>query len=225
MTLLAADPGSSLATALGVIGSVLTLSVAAPQAVKVWRDRASVGVSGATWWLFCMLAFLWIGYSIREGNALVLWCKVFALVATGALVLGIHRFDPLSMPGIALWVGIPGIGSVVAAVGFFAPVALVSGLLVAIALIRVPQIRRSFRTWREVTPSEVSRVTWWVGLGSGVCWEFYGILLGDVTIMLASLAGSSMSATVVALEHAAAGRRRRVARVGTLPAKQTHGRN
>lgn len=223
--MIAGDLAAALATAFGLIGSFFTLSVAAPQAIKVWRDRASVGVSGATWWLFCMLACLWIGYTIRVENMLVLWCNALSLAVNWALILGIHRFDRASMPGLALWAGMPACGVATVALGYFAPVALVSVLLVAITFIRVPQIRRSVRTWREVTPSEVSRLTWWAGLISGLCWEFHGILRQDLTIMLASLSGTIMSAAVLALEYSAARRRGRVAVAETLPAKQTHGRN
>ncbi len=68
-----------IATVTGVVGAICTLSIAFPQAYKVWRDRSSVGVSIVTWYLFCVYSFIWLGYSARVSNHLAFWTNFCTL--------------------------------------------------------------------------------------------------------------------------------------------------
>ena len=149
-------------TSIGVVGAALTLWMAVPQAWAIWRDRTALGVSYATWFLFCLSFSLWIGYSIRVGNEITLGSNVLSVSTASALMIGLTRVGAGehtlgSCPLTALATGCVGL----AMIGMFGPLGLVAVLLVSAVLVRAPQLARSVRTYRAVAPSEVSRTSGW----------------------------------------------------------------
>ena len=192
-----------LAILAGSIGGLFTMSMAVPQAWTIWRDRSRVGVSELTWWLFCMSFCLWIGYTIREANTIVAISNFCALATGIVLLAGIYRADPRTrspygVVGIGLVVGVTLVGG-----GLRAPLLMVFPLLMAAGLVRVPQMHRSLRTWREGTSTEVSVLTWWASLAAGVCWTIHGLLWPDVAVVVVSISAVVISAFVLAFEYAA----------------------
>ena len=194
-----------LATTAGVAGAVLTLWMAVPQAWAIWRDRSAVGVSYATWVLFCLSFSLWIGYSIRVGNHVILGSNILSLGTVSALMIGLTRIGPVqgirrAWPLAALAAGCVAL----ALMGLAGPLGWVAVLLVSAVFVRAPQLVRSIRTFRAVAVSEVSRPSWWLSLAGGLCWAVHGALRPDRYILLASTGVVLLSAAVLAFEYAAA---------------------
>lgn len=87
-----------LATGLGVVAIVLSLSMAVPQAIVIWRDGSTVGVSVSTFLLFSLTFSAWVGYSLRSGNYVVLVVNVLSIATTALLLLGTLRAEGRRRP-------------------------------------------------------------------------------------------------------------------------------
>jgi len=198
-----------IATVTGVVGAICTLSIAFPQAYKVWRDRSSVGVSIVTWYLFCVYSFIWLGYSARVSNHLAFWTNFCTLMASIILVAGLRKFGARQLPSIVLWLGYPICATLAALMGYYGPIPIVTVFLMCLIVVRAPQIMRSWRTLRAASDSEVSFFTWWVSFGSGLFWGLHGIAQGDWVIATASLTGLAGTIAILLCEHGAAVRRNR----------------
>ena len=192
-----------IATSAGVGGAILTLWMAVPQALMIWRDGSALGVSYGTWTLFCLSFSLWIGYSIRVGNEIILASNILSLTTASMLMVGLARVAP-GTPASRSWLLVAlAVGALVLClVGLSGPVALVAVLLLAAVFVRGPQLVRSVRTYRAAARSEVSMTSWWVSLGGGVCWLVHGAFRPDRFIVLASIGVIALSAGVLAFEHA-----------------------
>ena len=191
-------------TAFGILGAGLTLWMAVPQAWVIWRDRSALGVSSATWFLVCLSFSLWIGYSIRVGNEVILGSNILSVGAASAVMIGLTRVGGGehtlgSWPLTALATGCVAL----TVIGMFGPLYLVAVLLVSAVFVRAPQLVRSVRTYRAVAASEVSRASWWLSLLGGACWTVHGALRPDRNILLASIGVAVLSAAVLGFEYAA----------------------
>ncbi len=205
---------AAIGTTTGIIGASLTLWMAVPQAWSIWRDRTARGVSYATWFLFCLSFSLWIGYSTRVGNEVVLVSNIASLSTASALVVGLTR---VTERGQALhrWtlIGFATACVAIATVGRFGPLDLVGVLLVSAVFVRGPQVVRSVRTYRAAADSEVSRASWWMSLVGGACWVIHGALRPDGNIVVASSGVVALSAAVLAFEYAGERARRSTQKV------------
>lgn len=194
----------ALATTAGVSGAFLTFCMAVPQAWAIWRDRTALGVSYTTWVLFCLSFSLWIGYSIRVSNEVILGSNILSLATASALMVGLiragegeHSHGPWSLAALAA-------GCVALTLnGLFGPRGLVAVLLLSAVFVRAPQLVRSVRSYRAVAASEVSRTSWWLSLAGGACWMVHGSLRPDRNILLASIGVVVLSAAVLGFEYAA----------------------
>lgn len=196
-----------LATGLGVVAIVLSLSMAVPQAIVIWRDRSTVGVSVATFVLFSLTFSAWVGYSLRSGNQVVLAANVLSITTAALLLLGTLRAEGWPRPRsivaplvlLSAWV-------VLAVHGNQAPVAAVAPVLLAGSLVRVPQIVASARSAAAGSATDVSLPTWWVSFASGWFWFGHAVLVGDVLVAISAVVIVLTSGAVLALEHVVVGR-------------------
>ena len=191
-----------LTTVIGLLASTLSLWMAIPQAIRIWRDRSATGVSTVTWMLFCVTFSQWIGYSWREGIWVAFAGNVLALITAMATLLGIHRSNPRPrdpLRGSLVLAAI--IGAIL--VGHNAPLSVVLVVQFAAIGVRMPQVFASYRTWRTGRHSEVSRTAWWLSLSSAGAWTIYGILLPDLAIAAVSPTVMLTSAIVLVLEYLA----------------------
>jgi uncharacterized protein with PQ loop repeat len=198
-----------LTTVVGLVASTLSLWMAIPQALRIWRDRSATGVSTVTWMLFCVTFSQWIGYSWRQGIWVAFAGNVLALITAMATLMGIHRSNPRAHDGLR---GVLVVTAIVAAVlvGHNAPLGVVIVVQFAAIGVRVPQVFASYRTWRTGRPSEVSRTAWWLSLASAGAWTAYGLLLPDLAIAVVSPTVMLTSAGVLTLEYLALARREAV---------------
>lgn len=214
-----------VAIVLGIGGVFLLLSMSAPQAWTIWRDRSATGVSGLTWSLFCLTFCLWLGYAIRMGNLVVAVSNLLAAASAAVLMIGLARIRgrrPLSPAAIGLAIA----AAMMLILGLRGPMPVIVTLMLLGPFVRAPQVVSSWRTLRDGTRSEVSRLTWWMSLLAGVIWMLHGLLFPDMLVAVASATVVVLSIVVLALEYAAVRRRNADAVLidsGILPNNQTYG--
>ena len=214
-----------VAIVLGIGGVFLLLSMSAPQAWTIWRDRSATGVSGLTWSLFCLTFCLWLGYAIRMGNLVVAVSNLLAAASAAVLMIGLARIRgrrPLSPAAIGLAIA----AAMMLILGLRGPMPVIVTLMLLGPFVRAPQVVSSWRTLRDGTRSEVSRLTWWMSLLAGVIWMLHGLLFPEMLVAVASATVVVLSIVVLALEYAAVRRRNADAVFidsGILPNHQTYG--
>lgn len=214
-----------VAIVLGIGGVFLLLSMSAPQAWTIWRDRSATGVSGLTWSLFCLTFCLWLGYAIRVGNLVVAVSNLLAAASAAVLMIGLARIRgrrPLSPAAIGLAIA----AAMMLILGLRGPMPVIVTLMLLGPFVRAPQVVSSWRTLRDGTRSEVSRLTWWMSLLAGVIWMLHGLLFPEMLVAVASATVVVLSIVVLALEYAAVRRRNADAVFidsGILPNHQTYG--
>jgi uncharacterized protein with PQ loop repeat len=200
----------SVALLAGFIAALCTIIMVIPQSWKVWRDRSGVGVSLLTWVMFLCTYAMWFGYSIRTGNVASTTSNIFTNTLLVLLVLGLLRADN-RRGAIRLGAGIYSLAVLFFVIGILFPMPIVLILMLAATIIRIPQVTKSFRTMRDVTPSEVSTLTWWIGIGASVAWVIHGILLPDVLFVITSAVAFVLAIGVLVPEYIAQARRARLA--------------
>ena len=200
----------TLAAVVGACGAVLSLSMAAPQAVRIWHDRSYVGVSLLSWMLLSVTVSIWAGFSIRTRNPSLGAGNTTFLLACWCVILATLRADGYPRPrtvAVASGSALGAAGAV--AIGFAGPLALVAVLTIVTSFVRVPQIVRSFGTWTMSGPSEISMLSLWIGFAGNCCWTLHGVFRADPLVTLVAALGALVAGCIIALELAAARRRAR----------------
>jgi uncharacterized protein with PQ loop repeat len=179
------------AKGLGALGTLIGLVRALPQFIRLLKTKDAHGVSLDTAATSCVVSFAWATYGVLTDQLVVVLATglsgaVFALVTLLALKLGRRVSELRAAPiwfVIALVVTVVG-GSV--ALG----VILSAGALVA----NVPQVIVAYRE-RDLTG--LSPSTWALTASDGAVWSLYGIITGDIPIMVNNLFQFSTSVAIV----------------------------
>jgi uncharacterized protein with PQ loop repeat len=200
----------SIALLAGFTAAFFTIIMVIPQAWKVWRDRSGVGVSLLTWAMFLCTYAMWFGYCIRTGNVAGTISNIFTNTILIVLVLGLLRARDSTAP-TSVGVGIYALAVLFFVIGILFPMPVVLTLMLAATIIRVPQVAKSFTTMRDVTPSEVSILTWWIGICASTAWVIHGLLLPDVLFVITSGVAFVLAIGVIVPEYIAQARRARLA--------------
>jgi uncharacterized protein with PQ loop repeat len=200
----------SIALFAGFTAAFFTIIMVIPQAWKVWRDRSGVGVSLLTWAMFLCTYAMWFGYCIRTGNVAGTISNIFTNTILIVLVLGLLRARDSTAP-TSVGVGIYALAVLFFVIGILFPMPVVLTLMLAATIIRVPQVAKSFTTMRDVTPSEVSILTWWIGICASTAWVIHGLLLPDVLFVITSGVAFVLAIGVIVPEYIAQARRARLA--------------
>jgi uncharacterized protein with PQ loop repeat len=168
----------SLAEFFGFVAAALGVLQALPQTLRVRRLGHGRGVSLAMWLMMTGSSSVWLGYGLRIGSPSL----IVSTVATGAMnmtvVLALTAGRRGFLPGmLALFAA----GSAVTAL---APGWIVTPVLYAMTLSRMPQVVRSWKSRRDgVTGSAVSLGSVATSMACLLCWEAYSILLASPTLI------------------------------------------
>lgn len=183
---------------VGLLGGAFGLSVAAPQAIRV-RRLGTFGVSRLTWMLMYASFCSWLGYGIREAS------PSQAITNGVAMLLGAWLLMALLEGQRWRWPFILGIAMVAPVVIVLVPPSLMMVILIGFSATRWPQVFRSFRAWREATPTPaVSVLTWILSLSSAALWLLYGVLDGRVIVMVTSTLAMAASILIILFTRLAA---------------------
>ena len=179
---------------LGFTGTIIDLLRAAPQLVRLLRERKSFGVSVDTSGTSCVVSLGWTTYGIITNQIFVALASgaiasFFFIITVAALRLGRSAREFRVTP---LWFIV-----LFSAVVFFGKTGLGLMLSVSALISNVPQIRVAYK---EENLSGLSLGTWLLTLSGGLVWLVYGILQNDLTIMVSTIFQSVTSAIIIGLK-------------------------
>ena len=179
---------------LGFTGTIIDLLRAAPQLVRLLRERKSFGVSVDTSGTSCVVSLGWTTYGIITNQIFVALASgaiasFFFIITVAALRLGRSAREFRVTP---LWFIV-----LFSAVVFFGKTGLGLMLSVSALISNVPQIRVAYK---EENLSGLSLGTWLLTLSGGLVWLVYGILQNDLTIIVSTIFQSVTSAIIIGLK-------------------------
>lgn len=179
---------------LGFTGTIIDLLRAAPQLVRLLRERKSFGVSVDTSGTSCVVSLGWTTYGIITDQIFVAIASgaiasLFFIVTVAALRLGRSAREFRITP---LWLVV-----LFSAVIFFGKNGLGLMLSISALISNVPQIRVAYK---EENLSGLSLGTWLLTLSGGLVWFVYGFLNNDLTIMVSTFFQSITSAIIIGLK-------------------------
>lgn len=179
---------------LGLTGTIIDLLRAAPQLIRLLRERKSFGVSVDSSGTSCVVSLGWTTYGIITDQIFVALASgaiasLFFIITLAALRLGRSAREFRIAP---LWLVV-----LFSAVAFFGKNGLGLMLSISALISNVPQIRVAYK---EENLSGLSLGTWLLTLSGGLIWFVYGFLNNDLTIMVSTFFQSVTSAIVIGLK-------------------------
>lgn len=179
---------------LGLTGTIIDLLRAAPQLIRLLRERKSFGVSVDSSGTSCVVSLGWTTYGIITDQIFVALASgaiasLFFIITLAALRLGRSAREFRIAP---LWLVV-----LFSAVTFFGKNGLGLMLSISALISNVPQIRVAYK---EENLSGLSLGTWLLTLSGGLIWFVYGFLNNDLTIMVSTFFQSVTSAIIIGLK-------------------------
>jgi uncharacterized protein with PQ loop repeat len=179
----------SLVNAVGLAATVAFLCELVPQPVRILRTRSLAGLSVVGTGVYFVTEVAWVTYGITTGLWAVLVTAVAATVLSGMqLVLVWPKREATDMWWMVLWAVSLSIGVALGVVGAL----LVLGVLVGLG----PQ---AWAVWKAPVPHGVSILRWVLSGTSGSLWFSFGLLTGELPLVVSGLVG--MSCAVLALSR------------------------
>ena len=180
-----------MAALLGGLGMIIGLVRALPQLIRLLRTRDAHGVSLDTATTSCVVSSAWMTYGILTGQFAValasgLAAGVYFLIAVFAVIFGRRIGEVHAAP---YWLAIV----IVVTVAFGSPglgIVLAVGALVA----NLPQV---IVAYRESDLTGLSPSTWALTASDGAVWTLYGIVTGDIPILVNNVFQFSTSAAIL----------------------------
>ena len=166
---------------LGAIGTVIGLTRALPQLLRLIKTRDAHGVSLDSAATISVVSFAWATYGLLTDQLAVavasgLNGSVFICIALMAMSLGRRVSELRAAP---IWLVVVMLATFVAGSGGLGAVLVVSALIA-----NLPQVVVAYRE-RDLTG--LSPSTWALTASDGAVWSFYGILTGDIPILVNNL--------------------------------------
>ena len=179
---------------LGFTGTIIDLLRAAPQLMRLLRERKSFGVSVDTSGTSCVVSLGWTTYGIITDQIFVAIASgaiasLFFIVTVAALRLGRSAREFRVTP---LWLVV-----LFSVLIFFGKNGLGLMLSISALISNVPQIRVAYK---EENLSGLSLGTWLLTLSGGLVWFVYGFLNNDLTIMVSTFFQSVTSTIIIGLK-------------------------
>lgn len=170
------------ATYLAHLGALLGVCMVVPQIVRIYRNRSLPGVSWLSWALMALTCLAWLLYGVRSHEAPQIPGNALALIGAVIVVLVV----PSTMRSRDRVLGLTGAGLALVALAILLPTISVGFIAFGIGLIAtLPQTIRSV-TGSGQTASAVSVSTWILYAASQVCWLSFGLVMHDITVLIAS---------------------------------------
>lgn len=171
-----------LLEALGVTAAILDLSMSLPQTWKIWRNKNTQGVSIFTWITLYITFAAWTIYTLQQQIVATIGFIIAALLIGVLLLPAIFKSRNIN-PAIT-WLTILGIPLLLSPFILYGPAILITIFLLSLTFNRIPQIFKSYRTYKHGSYSNVSLTTWSLGLAANLCWLAYGLIKPDINIIL-----------------------------------------
>jgi uncharacterized protein with PQ loop repeat len=183
------------ASFLGILGTLVGLSRALPQLLRLLRTQGASGVSADSSATSSVVSFGWMAYGILSVQPYVILATglsgiVYALITLAGLRFGRSikeiRVAPLwcvVLLLVYLWAGQSSLGVVLA---------------VSVLVANLPQVRVAFR---ETDLTDLSLGTWLLCFIDGLVWGIYALLLDDLPIIFYGIFQLITSGLIVAVKQ------------------------
>ncbi len=181
--------------AIGFLGGIIGLVYSIPQIIRLYRTNETIGVSVPTWMLLVVGHSLWVGYGVTTSSPSQLVTNLIAGLLAVVLLQKLMGASVRTFGIIALLLSIPFF------LVWWGPVALVSVLLISVTVIsRIPQVTRSWKTWRTSSASVVSVATWSLSVAGTTLWLIYAVLDHRLVILFATVISLFASSLIISFE-------------------------
>ena len=184
--------------ALGILAALLDLSMSLPQTYKIWKNKNTEGVSLFTWLTLYTTFSAWTIYTYQQ-HILATVGFLIAALFIGALLLP-AIFKTRKTPPLKTYSIILGIPLLLIPFIYYAPALAITIFLLSLTFNRIPQIVKSYKTYKNTQYSNVSLSAWILGLAANLCWLVYGILKPDINIILIPLMPILYDLTILTFE-------------------------
>ena len=170
---------------LGIIAAVLDLSMSLPQTLKIWRNKNAEGVSLFTWVTLYTTFAAWAIYGWQNQIAATLGFIIAAALVGILLLPTIFRAKKHSW--FITILTIAGIPIILIPLILYAPAIIVTIFLLSLTFNRIPQVMKSYKTYKNTKYSNVSLFSWSLGLAANLFWLIYGVFRADINLILIPL--------------------------------------
>lgn len=160
----------SVGELFGFLGGIIGVVIAVPQVRRVRSLGHGRGVSIPTWVLTFLVSAAWLGWGLRVGSPSAIASNFVAGLLNATVVASLLGRRRATMPAL--------LAAAAVAIGLaqLLPEALLSAVLVALTVSRLPQVKQSWDNRRSPHESAVSLGSLAVAVVSMLCWEAYALL-------------------------------------------------
>jgi uncharacterized protein with PQ loop repeat len=173
---------------VGLAATVAFLCELVPQPVRILRTRSLLGLSVVGTGVYFVTELAWVTYGLSTGLWAVLITAVAASVLSGAQLVLVW---PKRVARDLWWMAIWGLALVVGIIMGVVGALLVVGVLVGLG----PQ---AWAVWRAPVPHGVSVLRWVLSGNSGSLWFTYGLLTGELPLVVSGVVGMSCATLALA---------------------------
>lgn len=167
---------------VGLLASVFVFAISIPQLVKIVKSKSIEGVSVWTWSLILLTYASWLGYAPRLHSVAVGVNNFLAALITSVLLGYIFQVKKMSkMNSVLIVLAIIAAGFVF---GYYTPIDILDVVLVVFALIRLPQLIDSYKSWKSRTVTQVSLTTWILSTAGSAFWVVYGVAMMEPILII-----------------------------------------
>ena len=183
-------------TLFGIISTLLGVTRAMPQLIRLLRARHAYGVSVDTAATSMIVSSGWAVYGLLTHQPVISFAScatgiIFALITLSALQFG-HQLRDLKIAPVWLAVLLL-LGSVGGAAG------LSIVLPISVLAANIPQV---WVAYREKNLSDLSLGTWLLSMTEGLLWGGYGLVQQDIAVLVNNTFQLTTSAIIIAFKLA-----------------------
>lgn len=185
--------------AIGILAAIIDLTMSIPQAWKLHKNKNAQGVSLTTWAVLYTTLLGWgtYGYT-HQSIGLSIGFTIGAITIATLILPSILNYQKATLTKKLLTLA--GIPAFTIPLIITAPPLITAVFLFLLTFNRIPQIIKSYRTYKNHTPTNVSILTWSMGFTANLSWLTYGILRNDPAIIAVTIPALFYDSTILTLE-------------------------
>lgn len=183
-----------LSEIVGFIAGAIGISSALPQTLRIRKLGHSKGVSLPTWLIGYSAGSSWVGYGITTNSPAQWVTNGISCLLTMTVIFAILKNHPRTY---FILVVIPFIFITFA---LLVPHTILSGFLLIFSATKIPQVVKSWRTWRVLGLSAVSIPACLFSMIDDSFWITYGVLGHRVVVEVTATLGIVLTGIIVFME-------------------------
>lgn len=184
------------AETIGFFGGTVGILSSLPQTLRIRKLGHAVGVSLPTWLIMYASTSSWLGYGIKTHSISQVVTNSLASILIISVLFAILRNRPRTYLVLLL------IPTIFILTALSVPSSILSIILFAFSGTRIPQIIKSWKTWKTGAPSAVSIHTWSLSGLSASIWFVYAVISHRAIVEFTSLIGVVFTVAILSFEFA-----------------------